>query len=269
LATLAAVSLQNAEWLRKAVEKQRLEWQMGTARLVQRFLLPDPGCGPAWLNWEAYYRPALAVGGDYFDIVPLHDQTVLVVVGDVSDHGIPAALLMTAVRSIVRSECLRGSRPAQILRSVNHFLCEDSGKPQDLLASLFVALVEGNRRELTYANAGHPTPLLWDATRLVPAPLPASGPLLGKCKDPDYPESRLTLGPGYRLFLYSDGLTEAGNPHGELFGLPRIRQVAAEQCGLPGAEFVLRMRRQIETFSECTDPRDDLTMLWLGERAAL
>jgi sigma-B regulation protein RsbU (phosphoserine phosphatase) len=267
LASMAMVSIENAEWLHRTVERQCQEQQLGTARLVQRSLLPDPGRGPDWLEWESYYRPATAVGGDYFDIVPLPNDTVAVAVGDVCDHGVPAALLMTSVRALLRALCLQGLEPVRVLEEINRALCQDPSRPKDLVVSLFIGLVNVQERVLRYANAGHPFPLLWDAARLVPAPLPLASRALGLSKHSEYSQSELPMGPGFRLFLYSDGLTETASGQGELFGLPRLRLAVSEQVGLPGADFILSLRKRLESFSGMAESRDDLAMLWLGERA--
>jgi len=266
LASMAAVSVGNLEWMQRTVDTQCREHQLGTARLVQRTLLPDAGTGPPWLHWESYYRPATAIGGDYFDLVHLPDDSVAVAVGDVCDHGVPAALLMTSVRALLRALCLQGLEPERVLEGINVALCRDPSRPRDLVVSLFLAKLDVRTRTLQYANAGQVSPLLWDDTRQNPVPLASHAGALGSSVLSTFEQSQLPLGPGFRFLLYSDGLIETASPHGELFGLPRMATAVSEQMGQPGADFILGLRKRLEAFSGLADARDDVAMLWLGER---
>lgn len=266
LASLADVSVGNLEWMQRTVEKQCREMQLGTARLVQRTLLPEPGTGPSWLHWESYYRPATSIGGDYFDLVQLSDDSVAVAVGDVCDHGVPAALLMTSVRTLLRALCLQGHSPDRVLEGINLALCQDPSRPRDLVVSLFLAKIDFRKRELQFANAGQVPPLLWDHAREQPEALAAREGALGSSLRSRFEASSLHLGPEFRLLLYSDGLIETGSPQGELFGLPRLRSAVCDQMKQPGADFILGLRKRLEAFSGLAETRDDLAMLWLGER---
>lgn len=267
MASMTAVSMQNVEWMQRTVEKQCQEMQWGTSRLVQRTLLPDPGTGADWLAWESYYRPATALGGDYFDLVHLPDDSVVVAVGDVCDHGIPAALLMTAVRALLRTLCLQGHPPARVLEEINRALCQDPSRPKDLVVSLFVGSIDRHKRVLRYANAGQVSPLFWDSNQTEPAVLVPGSAALGQSLRTPFLEKELSFGPDLRLFLYSDGVIETGGPQGELFGLPRLRQSVSGQMGFAGAEFIVGLRKQLQAFSGMSEARDDVTMLWLGERS--
>ena len=212
------------------IEQETLERELDVARRIQRSLLPralprHPGC-----DFGALMVPMSAVGGDFYDFMPLGDDRLGIVVGDVSDHGVPAALFMAITVTLLRAECRRETAPDAVLRQVS----------QQLLlvneAEMFVTALYGifdlRTRAFTYARAAHEHPLLFDAAG-APLPLPRGrGQLLGLTEDPAIDVQQLVVPAGGTLLLYTDGVREATAPDGALFGAEGLR--AAVTACRPG-----------------------------------
>jgi sigma-B regulation protein RsbU (phosphoserine phosphatase) len=209
------------------IEKERLERELEVARGIQSSLLPpDLPRDPAF-DFGARMVPMSAVGGDFYDVTPLGPDTYAIAVGDVSDHGVPAALFMAITVTLLRAECRRPGPPADVLRRVNRQLLEVNA------TGMFVTLLYGTlntaSREFAYARAGHEPPLVCDAAGARVAVPRARGELLGIEDDPALDEQRVALAPGSTLLLYTDGAREATSPAGAMFGLDGLRAVVAGQ----------------------------------------
>ena len=175
-------------------------------------------------------RPANTVGGDYYDIIDLEDDRVGIVVGDVAGKGMPAALLMALLQGSLRTLLTAGHRGADLMAKLNVYLC--STIPANSLVTLFYGELDTAAGDLLYVNAGHNAPFLIRRDQSLER-LPATAMVLGI--DPDCAfETRTThIGPGERLLLYTDGISEAFNTREEEYGEPRIAAYLEAQAALP------------------------------------
>src|SRR6266498_4143395 len=222
LAAHAAPAVRVAQLVRQQQaeirDRERMEQEIKVAQLIQQQFLPHelPKL-PGW-HVAAYYRPARAVGGDFYDFLQLPEGQVGVVVGDVTDKGVPAALVMATTHSILRVEALRLVAPGEVLRRVNQLLLDEM-PPNMFVTCLYVVLDPASGR-LRFANAGHNLPNLRHRDGVTE--LRATGMPLGLLPDMEYDEHTATLEPGDSLLLHSDGLAEAHSPDREMFGFPRL-----------------------------------------------
>jgi sigma-B regulation protein RsbU (phosphoserine phosphatase) len=193
-------------------------------------------------------RPAFQVGGDYYDFIPVRPDLIgrrrergqwALVIGDVMGKGVPAGLLMTLLRGMLRAEVLSGLPPDRILHDLNRMAQEDLAHSHRFV-TLFYSDFEPRRRRLRYANAAHNPPLLWRRQHGRIERLDASGLLIGLQSEADYGAGEVTLDPGDVLLYYTDGVTEAPGFSGERFDEPRLLRAFHEACrsGL-GAQGVL------------------------------
>ena len=223
LATQAAPALRVAQLVRQqqqeARERERLAHELRVARIIQQTLLPHEV--PELNGWElaAHWEPASEVGGDFYDFIPLPDGRMVILIADVTDKGVPAALVMATTRSLLRSTIEHSSSPGDVLARVNDLLCPDI--PPNMFVTCLLLVLDPQSGELQFANAGHSLPLHSSEDQVLE--WRATGMPLGLMPGMDYEEKTLHLQSCDRLLLYSDGLSEAHNPQGEMFGTPRIR----------------------------------------------
>ena len=210
------------------VKRQRLEQELRIGRQIQRSLLPRRV--PERTGWEfaALYQSAWQIGGDLYDFIHVPDNPDILhlAIADVTGKGIPAALFMAFSRTILRTESRTNSSPAAVLRHANQAIVQDM--ESRLFLSAFFATLDTHQGRLRYANAGHDWPLWFRATTGQVEPLNVSGLLLGVLPDVTPPEAEIELAGGDVLVLYTDGLTEARDKCGEMFG--EERSVAASKA---------------------------------------
>jgi serine phosphatase RsbU (regulator of sigma subunit)/anti-sigma regulatory factor (Ser/Thr protein kinase) len=263
LAAQAAPAVRVGQLVRQqeaeARTRQRFEQELEVARLIQQNFLPKQL--PDLPDWEisALYRPAREVGGDFYDVIPLPDGRVGFVVGDVTDKGVPAALVMAATRSVLRASAQRLVDPGTVLERVNEHLCPDM--PDKMFVTCLYGVLEPSTGRFRFANAGHDLPYVKTADGSVE--LRARGMPLGLMPDMLYEESETVLAPGDSLLLHSDGIVEAHDPDGQMFGFPRLKDAVARYPG--GAELISCV---LDDLRQHTGPdaeqEDDITMVTLA-----
>lgn len=239
--------------------RERMEHELSVARLIQQTLLPKKL--PELLGWQVavHYQPARAVGGDFYDFMPLPDGRLVLAVGDVTDKGVPAALVMATTRSILRGAARRRLSPSAALVRANELLCPEV--PASMFVTCLYAVLEPASGRLRYANAGHDLPYWRHDGRA--DELRATGMPLGLMPGMDYEEKEMVLSPGESILLYSDGLVEAHNPQHEMFGFPRLRQCVADQP-LSGAALIHFLLSALKGFTGPDwEQEDDITMVTL------
>src|SRR5215212_8369682 len=210
----------------EAQERQRLEQELQVARLIQQTLLPKSAPKIEGYQIAAYYQPAREVGGDFYDFFELGDGHLGLVVGDVSGKGMPAALVMASTRSVLRTVSQRGGvAPEELLAEANEILYPDN--PPNMFVTCFYGVLDLKRGTFTFANAGHDLPYLRRRSGECEE-LRAKGMPLGLMPDMSYEQKETILQAGEAALLYSDGLVEAHDPKGEMFGFPRLRALVAE-----------------------------------------
>jgi serine phosphatase RsbU (regulator of sigma subunit)/predicted ester cyclase len=242
-------------------ERERVEQELRVARSIQQASLPKDV--PEVEGWEIspQYRPAREVGGDFYDFLELPNGRLGLVVGDATGKGVPAALVMASARSMLRAlaQALGSSSPGEVLGRVNDSLVTDI--PPNMFVTCFYAILDPESGHLVYANAGHDMPYLrrrsGDAEELR-----ARGMPLGLMPAMSYEEKETILEAGEAALFYSDGLVEAHDPEGEMFGFPRLRTLVAEHGEERSlGEFLLE---QLYSFvGEGWEQEDDITLLTL------
>ncbi len=264
LATQAAPAVRVAQLVRQqqleALERQRIEQELRVARLIQQFLLPKET--PTVAGWEVatYYQPARAVGGDFYDFIHFPDGRIGFVIGDVTDKGVPAALVMATTRTLLRTTAEQLVAPGAVLERTNNLLVENI--PPKMFVTCLYALLDPASGHLTYANAGHDVPFRRTAEGVVE--LRARGMPLGLLSGMQYEQHETTLRPGECVLLYSDGLVEAHSPTREMFGFPRLQALMAESADENLVPFLLD--RLHDFTGPAWEQEDDVTMVLLSAR---
>jgi serine phosphatase RsbU (regulator of sigma subunit) len=239
-------------------ERERFEQELLVARRIQQASLPKEV--PTLEGWEIspLYRPAREVGGDFYDFHHLSEGHVGLVVGDATGKGVPAALVMASARSMLRAVAQGSESPGDVLRRVNDSLVTDI--PTNMFVTCFYAILEPESGRLRYANAGHDLPYLHRNGEA--EELRARGMPLGLMPGMGYEEKEIDLDVGEGVFFYSDGLVEAHDPEGEMFGFPRLRALVAEHAEEAAlGEYLLE---ELYSFAgEGWEQEDDITILTL------
>ncbi|HVQ18861.1 MAG TPA: SpoIIE family protein phosphatase, partial [Actinomycetes bacterium] len=209
----------------EARSRERIDQELKVAQLIQQQFLPKalPDL-PTW-HISAYYRPARTVGGDFYDFFSLPDGRVMVVTGDVTDKGVPAALVMASTHSLLRETGPRLVSPSAVLSRVNELLCEDI--PEHMFVTCLAMVIDPPTGGIELANAGHNLPFVRCVDGSV-RELKATGMPLGLMPGMTYEQRSAVIAPGERLLLYSDGLTEQHDDAGEMFGFGRTEQLVAQ-----------------------------------------
>ena len=239
-------------------EHERIEQELLTARSIQHAFLPrDLPTVSGW-RFAPYYQPARDVGGDFYDFLPFEDGQLGIVIGDVSGKGIPAALLMATVHTMLRTAVQGTISPGAVLARVNELLAAEI--PEGMFVTCFFALLDPASSRLCYANAGHEPPYRQHNENT--AELWATGMPLGMLPGSRYDEYETTLAPGDNLLFYSDGLVEAHNPANEMFGFPRLQKILTEQTD--GTSLIDVLLSELQRFTgEEWEQEDDVTLLTL------
>ena len=262
LSTQAAPALRVAQLVREKriqeVERERIEQELRVARLIQQTLLPKEI--PELPGWQisSYYQPAREVGGDFYDFLYFEDGRMGIVIGDVTDKGVPAALVMATTRSILRSTAHASISPGKVLEQANDLLHPDI--PPKMFVTCLYAILDPVSGHLEYANAGHDLPH-WRHNGKV-TELRATGMPLGLMPEMFYEEKEVTLGAGDSVLFYSDGLVEAHNPQREMFGFPRLARLLEEKGhGTPAIDYLLA---ELSVFTgKDWEQEDDVTLVTL------
>jgi len=241
--------------------KERLERELELAREVQQSMLPRAFPVVMGCTFVAYNQPARQVGGDFYDVIALPEGRVGLVIADVSDKGMPAALYMALTRSLLRAEARQTFSPASVLRQVNRLLL-DLGDPR-MFVTVFYAALDPVTRHLVYARAGHNRPLLLRSG--VVSELRGRGMPLGTFDDATLvlTEEELTLQSGDRLVLYTDGLTDAVSPAEQMFGLDGLGALLQCHAQQPASSLCEAIFSDLADFRGTAEPFDDMALLVL------
>ncbi len=247
------------ELARSTAERERLVRELEIAHEIQQSFLPRSWPRVPGIELAAMNLPARHVGGDFYDFIPLQGDRLGLLVADVSDKGVPAALFMALSRSLIRAYSVDSPDVLTALQRANAFIAMDNESM--MFVTLFYAVLDPQTLHLTYINAGHNPPLLVgrDSRRLVL--LKAKGVALGVVEDLPLEEHQVRLRAGDVLVLYTDGVTEAMNPQREQFGEERLQRIVGENRDL-SAEALMRMvNEQIARFSSGAPQSDDITLM--------
>jgi serine phosphatase RsbU (regulator of sigma subunit) len=249
--------------LHERAEKERIRKELESAASIQASMLPsDFPAFPDRPEFDVYalMNPAKEVGGDFYDFFMIDGDNLAVVIADVSGKGIPAALIMVNAKNQIKSAAQRGHAIQDVLAEVNNILCENNSECMFVTAFLGVLNIPSGR--FTFVNAGHDIPLVRKNGRF--EWLETSPDLmLGFMEDSEYATGETALEKGDVLFLYTDGVTEAGNPEKEEFTEERLIKAANGRGYIAPKDFLDAMARQIESFAAGAEQFDDITMLAL------
>jgi serine phosphatase RsbU (regulator of sigma subunit)/predicted ester cyclase len=247
---------------RERIERARIEQELQVARSIQQASLPKEV--PQLEGWEIspYYQPAREVGGDFYDFHLLSDGRLGLVTGDATGKGVPAALVMSTTCGMLQlaAQALDSSSPGEVLERVNETLL--ARIPPNMFVTCFYAILEPESGSLSYANAGHDLPYVRRRGGGDAEELRARGMPLGLMPGMRYEEKEVVLDGGAGALFYSDGLVEAHDPKGEMFGFPRLRALVAEH----GEERSLGdfLLEELYSFTgEGWEQEDDITLLTL------
>jgi serine phosphatase RsbU (regulator of sigma subunit)/predicted ester cyclase len=247
-------------------ERERIEQELRVARTIQQASLPKEVPQPEGWQLSPFYQPAREVGGDFYDFFALEEGRVGVVVGDATGKGMPAALVAEATSNMLRAvaQALGSSSPGEVLSRVNETLL--ARIPPNMFVTCFYAILEPKSGTLSYANAGHDLPYLHRSGAA--EELRARGMPLGLMPGMGYEEKETILEAGESTLFYSDGLVEAHDPKGEMFGFPRLRALIAKH-GEVGALGDFLMEELYSFVGEGWEQEDDITLLTLRRSVPL
>jgi serine phosphatase RsbU (regulator of sigma subunit) len=262
LATQVAPALRVAQMVQEQQaqvrERERIEQELRTAQYIQHSLLPEEVPFLAGWRLTRYYQPAREVGGDFYDFLPFEDGRLGIVIGDVTDKGVPAALVMATTHTMLRAVAQVQVSPGEVLARVNELLYAEI--PPKMFVTCFYAILDPGSGRVIYANAGHDLP--YRRLNGSVSEIWAAGMPLGMMPDMQYDEHEVTLAPGESLLFYTDGLVEAHNPRREMFSFPRLKTVLASHAD--GTSLIDVLLDELKRFTgDGWEQEDDVTMVLL------
>jgi serine phosphatase RsbU (regulator of sigma subunit) len=256
------------EQLKKAqaqlVEKERLDRELELAREIQKSMLPRKFPKRNEFDFGARMVPVREVGGDFFDFISLPNDTIGVVIGDVSEKGVPAALFMALTANLVRAEARRGTSASETLQRVNRHLMEINDA--DMFVTVLFGVIDNAHREFRYARAGHEVPLLYGAEGELRAPPHGVGLPLGTAPEIALDEQTVPFSPGDRLLLYTDGVTDALDASGAHFGVDRLREAIKAERKEAAQPVCDKILDRIAAFRGEIPQYDDITLVAVQAR---
>jgi phosphoserine phosphatase RsbU/P len=254
----AAIAIKNELLQQEAVKSERMERELQLAREIQATFLPDNI--PVISGWEidARWQPARQVAGDFYDIIRLNDDQIGFVIADVADKGMPAALFMILIRTLIRSAAKEELSPASVLRQVNELLIPDS--KHGMFVTVFYAVFSISSGKFVYANAGHNPPVLKQFSQENLVELSRTTIALGIFEGIEVDERELILSPGDLVFFYTDGITEAFSSQDEMYGKDRLFNLLSGDNLSSSKELLDKVEDAVSKFIEGTDLSDDMTL---------
>jgi sigma-B regulation protein RsbU (phosphoserine phosphatase) len=248
-----------AEVAAEAANRERLNREIEIAREVQERLFPQDLPEIRGLDYAGYCRPALGVGGDYYDFLALPDGKLGIAIGDVSGKGIAAALLMASLRASLRGQTIQGpANLASLMGNVNKLVYESSSSNR--YATFFYAQYDPTTRILTYLNAGHNPPLIFRKPHNV-IRLEAGGPVVGLLPMLTYEQAAVTLKPGDLFVAFTDGISEAMNASNEEWGEEQLIEAAWKLGPGSAAQCMTSLLASADQFAAGAKQHDDMTLI--------
>ena len=240
------------------IEKERLERELQVAAEIQISILPDVLPINASFDFGARIDPARQVGGDFYDVFPVGENRIAVLIGDVADKGVPSAIFMARVHALIMAEADAYPTPEEVLRKVNAHVTRLEKSTQFVTA--LYGILDCASGDFNYARAGHEPPLLLTPEGVQRLPH-GPGMALGLWEDITLDVGRVHLAPGSSLLLYTDGMTDCRNPAGEAFGLERIQDAFLNLRGLPAQEVCDRLLKTLLDYQQGANQDDDVTLV--------
>jgi serine phosphatase RsbU (regulator of sigma subunit)/anti-sigma regulatory factor (Ser/Thr protein kinase) len=244
----------------RLIYEERLSRELEIAAEIQESLLPTTLPQVGGLSIAVSSEPASEVGGDFYDFITIDDRNLTLIMGDVAGKGIPAAMLTSVTRTMLRVEAMRGEAPQKIIERANRILHQDLGRA-DSFVTVFAASIDTVEGKLNYASAGHTPALLWRAESRTTEQLRSTSPPIGIVGYEERAARTLQLKPGDTLVLYTDGITEAQSPRGDFFGLNRLIYILESRFSESPENLQQYVQREVANFRSTASGRDDATLL--------
>lgn len=260
LCRMAGLAFANLRRLTMQIRQVKLELDISAAREAQELLIPkDVGVGNVFV-WGRIFIPGREASGDLLDIIPLTENRIALIVGDVSGKGVGAAILMASAQSFINSRITSGCSPEDTVTAVNKFVSKRS--PMNRFLTLWVGIFDANAKELQYVDAGHGHWAIRRANGQAEAPPTPDGFLIGIDENSEYRNATLLVEPGDRIIIFSDGIPEQQTETGEQYGAERVYELVADS---PSAEEdVNRLLAAVTKWAGSTQLDDDTTIVSLG-----
>ena len=236
-----------------------LQHELDIARKMQRAILPTEFPNKPGYRIFGDMEPARNVGGDFFDVIPLEHDRVGLAIADVSDKGVPAALFMMSSRTLLKGAAIGSSEPGDALREVNDMLCEKNESM--MFVTLLYGIYDPASGKLTYANAGHNSPIVVHPDKSCDMLPLTDGIAIGVMPDLEYRQKTITLSPGDTLTFYTDGVTEAMNQNEEVLGEERLFEILKGASSKEPEEITRAIFEGIKTFVGDAPQSDDITCM--------
>ena len=263
--SFVAVAIDNSLLIDDKLARQKIEQEIAIARQIQETMLPADIEHLPGADIGAVYYPAREVGGDFYDVIKIDDSRFIVIIGDVSNKGIPAALVMSAAAGIIRATV--ASDPAievaSLASKLNETLAEHIIKEREMFVTLFFSRFDLETGMLTYCNAGHLPGLFYSVQSGTVCELATGGTIVGQFLGSPFKQGVKKMTTGDRLFLFTDGLTEATNAGNVLYGRERVEEVFKAQIEMAPQEFCVKVKGFVDLFTMGApeDSQDDFTLL--------
>ncbi len=257
LSSMASVAIENATLYKQTIRKTKLETDIMMAMEIQTELLPKQAIKNDYLEVDSRYLPAECVGGDYYDYINIDQDNTGFVVADVTGHGVSAAFIMTLVKSCMQLTAQGVVSTRKVMSALNTFMCKNV--PNNNLVSMLYAIVNTEKRTLTYTSAGH-NPSIWFRKESGTfESLTTDGLFLCMFDTTEYGELEVQFAPGDIFMFYTDGLTEAKNHRNEMFGIERIKEIIAKNADWTAEQISAVIYRELQLFIGKSSLNDDLT----------
>jgi serine phosphatase RsbU (regulator of sigma subunit) len=264
LADQAAIAIDRERLIREFVEKRKMEQQLNLARDIQTQLWPRSTPELPGYSLFGNSIPAFEVGGDYYDFISLNDGCVALLMCDVSGKGVGAALIMASLRATLRTQLSQNPDVDRAIQVVNEALANDT-RPTEFV-TIFIGVLCPKTHRFTYVNAGHNPPYVLDADGTVTELVPG-GPVAGVAHPMDYTSRTITIHPGSLLMMFTDGVTEAENPDGEMYDESRLLDFLHANRTSPLDRLHADLIADVNAFQEGMAHSDDITVLILRREA--
>lgn len=241
------------------IEKEKLEAELQVARTIQRSILPSEHPHIAGFDIGTRVEAMRSVGGDFYDFIQLENNRLGIVVGDVTDHGIPAAIFMALTYSVLRAEAIRTQTTSAALHNVNDVLIDMN--ESCMFATVLYGILDCTTREFTFVRAGHDLPILLNAQGEVISLKESAGQLLGVIPALVLEEQTVALEPGSLILMYTDGITEAFDADENQFGRERLEETVQHTYHISAQAVCDAVWEAVKTFSGTPAPHDDVTLV--------
>jgi sigma-B regulation protein RsbU (phosphoserine phosphatase) len=259
VASNAAVAIENARLYQVAVDKGKMEQELQVAKKVQSGLIPQTT--PEIEGWEfaSHWEPAKEVAGDFFDFIEKKDGKIGLMIADVVDKGIAAALYMAFSRSTLRASLTGSEFPNEGISKANQLICNDTA--YGMFLTLAYLEIDPGNFEIRIVNGGHNPPLVYQKSKKGLTPIPRTGMLVGVDDQAKYEETIVKLEVGDFIVLFTDGVTEAINQKDEEFGNERLEKIIMSNKKASAQELMDVILSKLTAFTENTPQFDDITLL--------